>query len=156
MSTGLPQPRPAVYLALAFGLASPFFLLFAGWAGFAALFRLDPLDGFQPAGIGVLLVAMTASYAERGSRWSRFQKTTQVALTRYVRAIVWFPIIIALPCILLDVLALGSGCLGRGCTGDLRAMLMVALAFCAIGVVLLIGNWRYLHEPAAASVSSST
>ncbi len=103
-----------------------------------------------------LLQARTASYAERGSRWSRFQKTTQVALTRYVRAIVWFPIIIALPCIVLDVLAFGSGCLGRGCTGDLRAMLMLALAFCTIGVVLLIGNWRYLHEPAAAPASSST
>ena len=155
MPTSLPQPRPAAYLALASGLIALFPLLFAAWTGFAALFRFDPLDGFQPAGIATLLIAMTVSYAERGSRWSRFQKTTQVALTRYVRTIVWIPIIIALPCVVLDVLAFGSNCLGRGCAGDLNAMLILALAFCAIGAVLLIGNWRYLREPVTAASEGS-
>ena len=155
MPTSLPQPRPAVYIALALGLVAPFPLLFAGWVGLAGLFRLDPLDGIQPAGVGTMLVAMTVSYAERGSRWSRFQKATQVALARYVRIVVWFPIIAALPCIAVVLLAFGSDCLGRGCTGDLNVLLVVALVFCAIGSGLLVGNWRYLREPVTAASDGS-
>ena len=93
-------------------------------------------------------IGMTVLYAERGSRWSGCRKAMQAALRRYVRTIVWIPIIVALPCILLDVHAYRSNCFGRVCTTDLRVMLTTSLIFCAIGVFFLIGNWRYLREPA--------
>ena len=148
MSTSLPQPKPVVYIALTLGVFNLFPFFFAGWIGIAALFGSDPMDAIQPTGLGTMAIGMTVLYAERGSRWSGLQKTTQDALMRYVKFVVWTPIVVAFPCIVLDVLADSSNCFGRGCRGDMGIMLTASLVVCAIGVVLLLGNWRYLREPA--------
>ena len=158
MSASLQQPRPAVLISLSLSLVDLFPFLFAGWVGLAGWFGSDPFDAIQPAGLGTMAIGMTVIYAERASRWSGCKVATRAILRRYVRTVVWIPIVLAVPCVVLDVLAYGSNCFEHGCTTDLRVMLTVSLVLCAIGVVLLLGNWRYLREPVEATslASSST